>query len=201
MADNKNLEKKEVAKKDKKDGIGKKISKFFREYRSELKKISWPTFPEVIKNSLVTVAVVVMVGAFIWIVDSVLTLGRDALLSIDTNTTVSDTADSETNLRDQYGIKVEYMSTSDIFSGSDMSEASISDMYPDDSYYVVTVDGTVLDSSVTSNSDVAEATADSYASTMQSIAEALSTASTTESSTAASPTDASTSDASSTDAE
>ncbi len=172
MADNKNLEKKEVAKKEKKDGLGKKISKFFREYKSELKKISWPTLPEVIKNSLVTVAVVLIVGVFIWLVDSALTLGRNALLDIKTDTQSS--TGSDVDLRDKYGVDVEFMSTSDIFSGSDMSEASITDMYPDASYYVVTVDGAVLTDSVTSSSDAAESTADYYASMMESIASSLS---------------------------
>ncbi len=173
MADNKNLEKKEVAKKEKKDGLGKKISKFFREYRSELKKISWPTFPEVVKNSLVTVVVVLIVGAFIWIVDSVLTLGRNAVLSINTDTSSNSSVDN-TDTRTKYDIDVEFMSTSDIFSQSDLSEASISDMYPDASYYVVTIEGAVLEDTVTSSSDVAESYADSYASYIESIASALS---------------------------
>lgn len=194
MADNKNLEKKEVAKKEKKDGLGKKISKFFREYKSELKKISWPTFPEVIKNSLVTVVVVLIVGAFIWIVDSVLTLGRNAVLSINTDSSSNVSVD-DTDLRAKYGVDVEFMSTSDIFSQSDMSEASISDMYPDASYYVVTVDGKALEDTVTSSSDVAESYADSYASYIESFVNALSSETTDDSTVIASGADASATDA------
>lgn len=194
MADNKNLEKKEVAKKEKKDGLGKKISKFFREYKSELKKISWPTFPEVIKNSLVTVVVVLIVGAFIWIVDSVLTLGRNAVLSINTDSSSNVSVD-DTDLKAKYGVDVEFMSTSDIFSQSDMSEASISDMYPDASYYVVTVDGKALEDTVTSSSDVAESYADSYASYIESFVNALSSETTDDSTVIASGADASATDA------
>lgn len=194
MADNKNLEKKEVAKKEKKDGLGKKISKFFREYKSELKKISWPTFPEVIKNSLVTVVVVLIVGAFIWIVDSVLTLGRNAVLSINTDSSSNVSVD-DTDLRAKYGVDVDFMSTSDIFSQSDMSEASISDMYPDASYYVVTVDGKALEDTVTSSSDVAESYADSYASYIESFVNALSSETTDDSTVIASGADASATDA------
>lgn len=196
MADNKNLEKKEVAKKEKKDGLGKKISKFFREYKSELKKISWPTFPEVIKNSLVTVVVVLIVGAFIWIVDSVLTLGRNAVLSINTDSSSNVSVD-DTDLRAKYGVDVEFMSTSDIFSQSDMSEASISDMYPDASYYVVTFKGEVLEDTVTSSSDVAESYASYYASYAESIESAVSSGMTGNNSTVI----ASGADASATDAE
>lgn len=46
-----------------------KISAFFKEYRSELKKISWPTFKEVVKNTCITLIVCLMVGIVIWLAD------------------------------------------------------------------------------------------------------------------------------------
>ncbi len=144
MADNKNLEKKEVSK-DKKEGLGKKISKFFREYRSELKKISWPTFPEVIKNSLVTVAVVVIVGLFIWAVDSVLTLGRDAILKVDSGDTQPGIVSSADIDLEEINEKIEYY-------GLDSITVSASDYLSDSDY--------VRYSGVTSNSDIVVITAD-----------------------------------------
>jgi preprotein translocase subunit SecE len=60
-----------AVKKDKKKGekLKNRITKFIREYLGEMKKISWPTFSEVVKNSLVTLAVVAIVGVFIWAID------------------------------------------------------------------------------------------------------------------------------------
>lgn len=145
MADNKNLEKKEVAKKEKKDGLGKKISKFFREYKSELKKISWPTLPEVIKNSLVTIVVVLIVGLFIWVVDTALTFGRDALLDIKSNASSTvDTDDTDNTMSTEdylsileaYGLETVAMSASDVVSGADVSASDV---------YVITSGGQLID--------------------------------------------------------
>ena len=43
--------------------------KFFREIRSELKKVVWPTKEQVIKNALVVAGCVLVVGLFIWLFD------------------------------------------------------------------------------------------------------------------------------------
>ncbi len=56
------------------------VCKYFRELRSELKKVVWPTPQQVGKNTLVVVASVVIVGAFIWLFDFVSNVGIDALL-------------------------------------------------------------------------------------------------------------------------
>lgn len=47
------------------------IARFFRELRSELKKVVWPTPKQVLKNTLIVLACVLVVGAFIWIFDYV----------------------------------------------------------------------------------------------------------------------------------
>ncbi len=49
--------------------IPKRIAKFFREYKSEIKKIVWPGPKSVVKNTLVVLAMCVVVGIFIWLVD------------------------------------------------------------------------------------------------------------------------------------
>ena len=64
-------------------GLGQRISKFFKEYRGELKKISWPTFAEVVKNTMITLAAVLMIGVVIWIFDYAITTLRDLVISID----------------------------------------------------------------------------------------------------------------------
>ncbi len=48
-----------------------KICKYFRELKSELKKVSWPTFRQVLKNALIVVVCVLVIGAFIWVFDLV----------------------------------------------------------------------------------------------------------------------------------
>lgn len=49
----------------------KSIKKWFREMRSELKKVVWPTKKQVINNVLVTLACVLVVGICIWVFDLV----------------------------------------------------------------------------------------------------------------------------------
>ena len=57
-----------------------KVAKYFRELRSELKKVVWPTYQQVLKNTLVVVACVVVVGLFIWLFDFVAEVGITALI-------------------------------------------------------------------------------------------------------------------------
>ena len=61
---------------------GNRISKFFRELRSELKKVVWPTWGQVLKNALTVVLCVVVVGAFIWVFDLVAQYGVKGLLAL-----------------------------------------------------------------------------------------------------------------------
>ena len=57
-----------------------KGAKYFRELRSELKKVVWPTYQQVLKNTLVVAACVVVVGLFIWLFDFVAEVGITALI-------------------------------------------------------------------------------------------------------------------------
>ncbi len=58
------------------------ITKYFRELKSELKKVVWPTPQQVGKNTLVVGACCAVVGLFIWLFDLVANFGIDALISI-----------------------------------------------------------------------------------------------------------------------
>ena len=60
---------------------GSKAAKFFREMKSELKKVVWPTKEQVLKNALVVAACVLCVGVFIWLFDFVAQVGISALIS------------------------------------------------------------------------------------------------------------------------
>ena len=57
------------------------ICRYFRELRSELKKVVWSTPKQVLKNTLVVLACVLVVGVFIWLFDFVAQVGIDALIS------------------------------------------------------------------------------------------------------------------------
>ena len=58
-----------------------KVAKYFRELRSELKKVVWPTLQQVGKNTLVVLGCVLVVGIFIWLFDFVAGVGIEALIS------------------------------------------------------------------------------------------------------------------------
>ncbi len=55
--------------KDAKPGIFARAAKWLREMKSELKKVQWPTRKQVINNTLIVIACVVVVGVFIWLFD------------------------------------------------------------------------------------------------------------------------------------
>lgn len=49
--------------------IPKRIVRFFRDYKSEVKKIVWPGVSEVVKNTVIVLIMCLLVGALIWAVD------------------------------------------------------------------------------------------------------------------------------------
>ena len=58
------------------------ICRYFRELRSELKKVVWPTPKQVLKNALVVLVCVLVVGLFICLFDFVAQFIIDALISV-----------------------------------------------------------------------------------------------------------------------
>ena len=56
------------------------VARYFRELRSELKKVVWPTPQQVLKNTLIVIACVIVVGVFIWLFDFVARIGVNALI-------------------------------------------------------------------------------------------------------------------------
>lgn len=65
----------------KKTGLFARIGKWFRELKSECRKIVWPTREQTVNNTLVVLASVVIVGIFIWVLDIVFGLGIQTLLA------------------------------------------------------------------------------------------------------------------------
>ena len=58
-----------------------RICRYFRELRSELKKVVWSTPQQVLKNTLIVLVCVLVVGVFIWVFDFVARFGIDALIN------------------------------------------------------------------------------------------------------------------------
>ena len=48
-----------------------KTCKYFRELRSELKKVVWSTPQQVLKNTAIVIGCVIVIGVFIWVFDFV----------------------------------------------------------------------------------------------------------------------------------
>ena len=58
--------------------IPKKVVKFFKDYKGEIKKIVWPGPKSVVKNTIIVLIMCLIIGAFIWAID----IGLNALLRL-----------------------------------------------------------------------------------------------------------------------
>ncbi len=81
-------EKKEVTKAEKKQPVkakkdkvpfGQKVKKFFRDYGSELKKITWSPFKDVKKNGALVIGAMVVFGAALAVIDWLFSWGVELL--------------------------------------------------------------------------------------------------------------------------
>lgn len=66
LPDNSHEPEKKVSKKKKKPSIFARIGKWFRELRSELKKVTWPTRKQIINNTSVALVVMVVSAIVLW---------------------------------------------------------------------------------------------------------------------------------------
>ena len=53
----------------------KAIAKYFRESKSEMKKVVWPSRKQVVNNTIVVIAAVLIIGIIIWILDAIFQFG------------------------------------------------------------------------------------------------------------------------------
>ena len=63
-------------------GLGTRMAKYFRDTKGEFKKIVWPTFPTVLRNTGVVLALCVVLGVIICLVDFGLGALVDLMLSL-----------------------------------------------------------------------------------------------------------------------
>lgn len=71
-----------VKKDDAKPGFFKRIGKWFREMKSELKKVIWPTRKTLVKNTLIAVGVMVAAAIVIWGFDELAQMLVKALFTL-----------------------------------------------------------------------------------------------------------------------
>ena len=71
-----------VKKDDTKPGFFKRIGKWFREMKSELKKVIWPSRQQLTKNSLISVGVMVVAAVVIWGFDELAQMLVRALITL-----------------------------------------------------------------------------------------------------------------------
>lgn len=68
--------------KEKKPGFFSRIGKWFRDLKSECKKIVWPTRKQTTNNTLIVLATILVIGVFIWILDAIFNLGITTLITV-----------------------------------------------------------------------------------------------------------------------
>ncbi len=66
----------------KKPSIFDRIKRWFKDLKGELKKVTWPTLKDVVKNVGVVILCVLIIGVFIWVFDWLARAVIDALLKL-----------------------------------------------------------------------------------------------------------------------
>ena len=57
-----------------------KIGKFFKDLKAEIKKVIWPTKKQLINNTGIVIIAILIIGAGIWILDALFSMGFKALM-------------------------------------------------------------------------------------------------------------------------
>lgn len=66
----------------KKPSIIARVTRSFRDMKGEMKKVVWPSKKQVINNTMIVLAFVLVSGIFIWGLDSILSFAIKGLFSI-----------------------------------------------------------------------------------------------------------------------
>jgi preprotein translocase subunit SecE len=74
--------KKEAKKKDAKPGFFARAGKWFKEMKSELKKVVWPTGKQTMNNTVIVIVCCIVVGLCIWLFDWLASSVISALLAL-----------------------------------------------------------------------------------------------------------------------
>ena len=55
---------------EKKGNIFKRIGRFFKDVKVELKKVTWPTKKQAVKNTVVVLIFLIVIGLFVFLIDT-----------------------------------------------------------------------------------------------------------------------------------
>lgn len=62
----------------------RRVKKWCREMKSELKKVQWPTRSQTVNNTIIVILCVLVIGVFIWIFDALAVAVVKALINLFT---------------------------------------------------------------------------------------------------------------------
>jgi len=62
--------------------VGRRLSKWFRDFKSECKKIVWPTGKQVANNTVVVIVAAIVVCIFVYILDVSFGFVRDTIVKL-----------------------------------------------------------------------------------------------------------------------
>lgn len=71
-----------AAENEKKKGFFSRVAKYFRETKAEMKKVSWPTRSKLLNNTLVVIAMIIIVAVLIFVLDKFFEWGLDSLIQV-----------------------------------------------------------------------------------------------------------------------
>lgn len=71
-----------VKKADRKLPFWQRVKKWFREMKSELKKVIWPTPKQILNNTLVALSMMAVCAVFLWGFDQLATLAVKTLINL-----------------------------------------------------------------------------------------------------------------------
>lgn len=71
-----------VKKTDQKLPFGKRVSRWFRDMKAELKKVVWPSKKDIIDNTTVSLVVMMVSAVVIWGFDKIAALGISTLIRL-----------------------------------------------------------------------------------------------------------------------
>lgn len=105
--------------------MGKGITRFFKDFKGEIKKIIWPGRQMVLKSTGVVLAAVLVIGAGIWIVDYAISGSLDLLRDAAANRAAATTAVSaETTAASDSSEETTAADTADTTDASDATDAA-----------------------------------------------------------------------------
>jgi len=71
-----------MAEANKKPNVFKRVARWFREMKSELKKVTWSSKRQTLNNTLVVLACVLVVGIFIFAFDAIATIVVQGIIKL-----------------------------------------------------------------------------------------------------------------------